>query len=193
MRQLKGTQVYKPHKLERVFLNSDVEFHDPQCRQKQAELIVQLVTAEGPIHIELVAKRLAEAWSLGRVGARMRKAVGEACHICERYGAVRKTGDFLWPARFDEIVIRKSDPSSSTPARDTEYIPTEELSAAMKLIIRDAVGISPESLMLETGRLFGFSRNGEKIQRRVTECLGQLLQRNEVIQTGESITIKNGN
>ena len=190
---LAGAKLYKEYKLmDMTNWNSGLEFHDPYTRQKQAKLIDEVVTAEGPIHVDLVAKRLAAAWGLTRVGARMQKCVLEACYISEQNGKIRKKGDFLWPVQFGEIVVRKSDPLNPTTIRDIEHIPTEELGTAMKLIIHDAVGMSPEILLQETSRLFGFNRNGEKIRQRMSESLSGLIQKKEVIQTGDSVTLPNG-
>lgn len=40
---------------------SDQEFHDPSCTTRHAEGIAQVVAEEGPVHIDVVARRLATA------------------------------------------------------------------------------------------------------------------------------------
>ena len=73
------------------------EFHYPQYRKKQSELLAEVVSKEGPIHIELATKRVIAAWGLTRAGVRIIEAIAEAVRLCESMSLLEKRGDFLGP------------------------------------------------------------------------------------------------
>jgi hypothetical protein len=170
---------------------SFMEFHDPSCRQEQCRLLNRVVNLEGPIHIELATQRLLDAWGKASAGTRIRNAVQEAISLNERRGLLMRKGDFLWPYPPDSrsTVIRSPDTDDPNSVREIKYIPSEEIHNAMLLIVRHTIGISLESLILETARLFGFSRVGAQIRDRLM-AESKFLQRRKIIEiSGGVVTL----
>jgi len=157
------------------------DFHLPEYRLEQGNLIVKIVRKEGPIHIQLVAKRLVTAWGLSRTGNRIMKAVNEAV----RYGEIRnlfiKKVDFLWPCSLTNIYVRT--PVSGIPEsfRDIEHIAPEEIQVAIKIIIQHALSIGKESLITETARIFGFNRTSDTIKEYILKEY-KFLKKNGIIK-----------
>lgn len=171
---LPGTVPYRAHALVRNYYSAG-EFHEPQCRGEQCQLLAELVAGEGPIHIKLAARRLAELWGNQQVGVRMMRAVEQAADFCERNGALRRAGDFLWPADLQEVAVRVPAEGAPESFRDVEHIPPEELRAAMILVAGHAVGISSDSLLAETAKLFGVARVSGRIRERLQTRLEELI------------------
>ena len=73
--------------------------------------------------------------------------------------------------------------------RSIEHIPDEEIYGAMLLILEQCVGMQSDALVVETARLFGFSKTGEKIRNRLKVCLEQLQSNGEIVYMGGSITL----
>jgi hypothetical protein len=128
-------------------------------------------------------RRLLDAWGKASAGARIRNAVQEAISLNERSRLLMCKGDFLWPYPPDSrrTVIRSPDASDPDSVREIKYIPSEEIHNAMLLIVRHTIGISLESLISETARLFGFSRVGAQIRDRLM-AESKFLQRRKTIE-----------
>ncbi|WP_346355291.1 DUF3320 domain-containing protein [Azotosporobacter soli] len=185
---LNGTEVYQSYTVGGV--SSHYDFHQLEARWSHISNMTKLAKQEGPIHIDVVAKRLADAWSLARVGSKIRRTVDAACEEAQQQGAIRERNGFLWPLPLPEqICVRVPIEGRPESQRKIEHIASEEICQAMQLILQEAIGISRESLIQETARLFGFQRSGEQVQARLEECLSYCLDNQTMVVTGESITL----
>jgi hypothetical protein len=59
----------------------------------------------------------------------------------------------------------------------------------MKLIARYALGISAESLIVETAKVFGFSHGGEKSRKRIYEIYKRLLWEKKLVCNNDVVTV----
>src|ERR1700674_2387062 len=127
------------------------DFYAPESRTYQAELIAQIVAAEGPIHLTVVAHRLSNAWGMARTGARIMEVIGAAVQRAQRTNGVIKKGDFLWPARMlpielSSLPVRIPRDGIDETFRDVEHVAPEEVQRTMLLIVEHVLGIKSEAL-----------------------------------------------
>jgi len=167
--------------------NSDLLFHLPQYRERQCTMLRNIVNVEGPIHKELASKRLLKTWGISRMGNKVEDAIEEAINMCERRGQVNCVGDFIWPSKLKEVGVRIPDDDNPETIRSIEHIPPEEIQAAMMLITKLAVGITKESLIKETARLFGFDRTGDHIVRSILREYNKLIKSGDIKRNGNSL------
>jgi hypothetical protein len=59
----------------------------------------------------------------------------------------------------------------------------------MKLIARYALGISAESLIVETAKVFGFTRSGEKSRKRFSDVYKRLLWEKKLFCANDMVTV----
>jgi hypothetical protein len=85
--------------------------------------------------------------------------------------------------------VRVPVPSAPESKRILEYIPPEEIENAIKLIAQYALGISVESLIDETAKVFGFSPGGEKSRKRIYEIYRRLLWEKKLRCTDDVVTV----
>ena len=165
------------------------EFHLQENRQLQSSLLEELVKEEGPIHFDYAVKRLASAWGVKRKNSKIVHAVSEALNLLLINRKVIVKGNFLWPPELQEAQVRV--PVSGVPEskRKLEHIPPEEIEKAMKTIAQYALGISAESLIAETAKVFGFSRTGEKSRKRFSDIYKRLLWEKKLICTNNLVTV----
>jgi very-short-patch-repair endonuclease len=152
------------------------QFHYSVNRAEQTRLLAILVKEEGPIHFDCAVQRLTAAWGLKRAGPNIVRAVREAVSSCCQTGLIEIKGDFLWPPTHKEIAVRMPVPDVPESMRRLEHIPPEEIEKAMQLIVTRAVGISVDSLVVETARIFGFSRTGNDIRAMLVKVCQKMLQ-----------------
>jgi hypothetical protein len=165
------------------------EFHFPENRKLQSTLLEELVKEEGPVHFDYAVQRLASAWGLKRAGPKVAQAVREALAPLLQNRRVTVKGGFLWPAELEDVPVRVPVAGVPESKRPPEQIPPEEIEKAMILITKYALGISVESLIVETARVFGFNRTGENIRDRIYEIYKRLLWERKLICTNDVVTL----
>ncbi|MBN1244312.1 DUF3320 domain-containing protein [Candidatus Bathyarchaeota archaeon] len=165
------------------------EFHFQENCQLQARLLEELIQNEGPIHFDYAVKRLVSAWGLKRKNPKIVHAVREALNLLIVKEKVIVKGNFLWPPELQEVQARA--PVSGVPEskRKPEHIPPEEIENAMKAIAQYALGISAESLIAETAKVFGFNHTGEKSRKRFSDIYKRLLWEKKLICDNDLVTV----
>ena len=165
------------------------EFQFPENRQLHAQLLEELIQNEGPIHFDYAVKRLVSAWGLKRKNSNIVSAVREALNILILKDKVVVKGNFLWPPELQDATARVPVYKVSESKREPAHIPPEEIEDAMKTVVQYALGISAESLISETAKVFGFSRVGEKSRKRFSDVYKRLLWEKKLICDNDLVTV----
>jgi hypothetical protein len=97
-------------------------------------------------------------------------------------------GSFLWPPTLKEVAIRVPVEGIPESKRKLEYIPPEEVENAMKLIAQYALGISDDSLISETAKVFGLNHSGDKSKEYFSEILKRLVRERKLASKDNVIT-----
>ncbi len=153
-------------------------------------MLKEVVDVEGPIHLELATRRLADRWGLQRVGSRMMDAVKKALRLLTSKNLIERRDDFLWPQQNDfTLQVRRPDPNDEATIRKIELIPREELELAIQYLVRDAISIPDDQVLTQVARVFGFDRTGANIRERMERILGQMLQEGILVRKGERVSL----
>ncbi|MEV4952462.1 DUF3320 domain-containing protein [Paenarthrobacter nitroguajacolicus] len=142
------------------------------------EAIQTLVEHEAPLHLDVAYERLRDWWNIGRIGANIRSNI---LHAVQRAQVVRD-GDFLMVPGGDVMSVR-------TPAgkvsRKVEQVHLEELAVAAVHTIRDVGAITRSEVVQGVARVFGWTRTGSSVERRINEAIDRLVSSGEIVGTGE--------
>jgi very-short-patch-repair endonuclease len=175
------------------------EFHMPWNRGEQCRLLTGLVEKEGPIHIDYAVQRLSDAWGVRRAGPRVTDTSKQVVRLCSGSRLISVKGEFLWPVSNGDFAGAEQNVSVRVPVpgvpyshRQIEHIPPEEIKNAMKLIVRYAMSLGLESLIVETARVFGFDRAGSQITSRLEEICKEMLTKDELSYGNDLITLPKG-
>jgi len=152
------------------------EFHFPENRENQTKLLAELITNEGPIHFEYAVGRLAITWGIKQVTPKINHAVKEALNNLLRQQKVTIKGSFLWPVELKETPIRIPTTGVPESKRKPQYISPEEVESAMRQVAQYALGISDESLIAETAKVFGVNHTGEEAKTVFSDVLKRLIR-----------------
>ena len=168
-----------------------VEFHDPSARRVLLLMMQEVIDVEGPVHLEVLLRRLAERWGLQKSGRRMKDTVKKTLGVLLKEGEAEKRGHFVWPKtnKFS-LKVRRPDQDDSATIRKVEFIPDEELELAIKNIVRDALSISREDILTQVARVFGFDRTGHRIRRRLERILGLMIQHGTLVEKEARLSLK---
>ena len=133
-----------------------VELHEVAVGQ-WANWIAQVVTAESPVHVDVVVRRIADACGIKRVGNRIRAAYDKAVRYAARQRLVKVDGDILLlPSQGTTPMRSRADVPSYE--KQMKFIAHSEIAAVMMALIDRAYGYSEEDIIADTGRALGFLR-----------------------------------
>ena len=140
-----------------------------------AEVVREIVVVEGPIHVNLVARRVAGSFGKGRTGGRIADATRTALRQAERQGG----GDLLMRRDFwltqeqnEQIPIR--DRSAAGGGADkAAMLPPMEIVAAAELVEGESGRMEQDDLIREVSRVLGFKRAGTDLRRVIGDALDE--------------------
>ncbi|MGK9119067.1 DUF3320 domain-containing protein [Olivibacter jilunii] len=149
-----------------------------------SQWIGHVVQVEGPVHFEEVARRIADANGVSKIGSRIRAVLEDAVHFAEQGGLVERRSDFLWSAGNSELVIR--DRSSLPPnAKKLQFIAPEELHLAIKRVVEESIAIQPDVAVPLIAKLFGFARVMEDMRKQLLDRIDDAVEKGVVIKEGD--------
>ncbi len=157
------------------------EFHFPENRETQTRLLAELVEKEGPVHFDYAVERLAAVWGTKQITSKVTQAVKESLNVLLRERKVVIKGSFLWPVQLKETPIRVPVQGVPESKRKPEYIAPEEVESAMTLVAQYALGISDDSLIAETAKVFGLNHSGQGAKELFSEVLKRLVRERKLV------------
>ncbi len=151
----------------------------PRHLPELGKVIEQVLAAEAPIHLDLLARRVGAYFGVGRVTQRVtdqiRSALLGRCKLVDEEGIVwRRDQD---PTAVPAVRVAGSSP---TGRREIGEIPLSELASAARIVVERAAGIATTDLVRDAARLIGFARITQQISDRVAQGV-RLAQIREMI------------
>ncbi len=150
----------EPYRKADIRVKSMIEPHEAPI-STLALLVRQIVEAEGPIHLEEVARRISAAFGKTKAGSRIQSAADQAVAY-----TVRTIPDIMLVGRFVLTRQQSDDPKPRDRSNidggplKAEYLPPMELEAAAKLILRESGGIERDDHVRAIAKLLGYQRVG---------------------------------
>jgi len=133
-----------------------VELHEFEPA-RMADLVAEVVAVEGPVHIDVVTRRISEAAGLQRAGSRIRAAVARGAEHAQRQGRVRRDDCFLRDSA--ERAVRFRDRGGLEPwEKSAGFLPPEEVKAALVETIQAAFSMPRDEAIGATVRALGIRR-----------------------------------
>jgi hypothetical protein len=132
------------------------DFFTPMSAQRLREQIQAVLNQEAPLHEDLLARRILDAWGLSKLTPRVRQRIDEQTGELAKRGIVLIQGEFLWSST--------CSPSQYTgfrgahAEREAAQLPPEEVANAAESVLSQALSLGREDLLRETGRLIGIQR-----------------------------------
>jgi very-short-patch-repair endonuclease len=120
--------------------------------------IAYVVDVESPVHVDDLASRIAGMWGVSRVGSRIEAKVSDALTSASRSGVVVKRGDFVWAKSATALGAEVPVRSRAGMRITAERVPSEEIQAAIALVLRAAGGMTRDELFAEVRQVLGVGR-----------------------------------
>jgi len=144
------------------------------------KVIDQVLAAEAPMHVDLLARRVGAYFGIARLTQRVTNQVRVALAGRGRWG---DEADVVWRLDQDPAgvpAVRVAGQGTSA-RREIAEVPLCEIAAAARIVVERAVGIPANDLVRDAARLLGFSRITERVIGRIATGV-RLAARRELIQ-----------
>ncbi|HJW75648.1 MAG TPA: DUF3320 domain-containing protein [Thermoleophilia bacterium] len=167
------------------------DLHDPTCSGRVRDQIVEVVLAEGPIHQELVARRLASRFGIQRLTVRVAQRITDLVDQLQGERQVLRRSEFVWPGDLDPESYRdfRRAAVDDQPTRDLDMIAPEEIANAASALLEDAGSLDRAALAREVARLFGIQRLGNSVRECVERGLELLVMSGRAAIRGDRIHV----
>ena len=182
-----GWAPFQPLNPEKLGDSESFSRRDQTDRQKQ--VLQQLIVQEGPVHLERVSRFLVQAYGMTRIGTRAAQRVKDLVQELSRAGSCREAGDFLWPATLDPVrdfPAPRGAPTDGEP-RPPEYIAPEEMAAAARVLLNQAVSLPRGELARVVALSLGFRRVTPRTLPFFQAGIQVLVDRGLAVADGERI------
>lgn len=153
------------------------KYSEQQILLTLAKEMKKVIITESPIHRELLYKRLAPVFNQQKVSDTVKKYTDYLLRNMTESFIVDKE-DFVWCNPRNKVIPRI--PKGGDSQRPIEYIPYEEIGAAMLSIISNTLGITTDELIIECASAFGYERKGPKIKVRMSKAIDHLIDHGEI-------------
>jgi hypothetical protein len=156
-----------------------------------ASWVTDVVRVESPVHVNEVARRIADAAGCSRIGSRIQGILDGACRHALGYGKICRQGCFLWLKEMRQPIPRDRSrlPASS---RKLEFVAPEELAAAIERVVSEAYGMVPDHIPSAVCRLLGFSRVSGEIRAQVALMVDLMVANKRLVAQGDHLVLRTG-
>lgn len=136
-----------------------------------AEIVVEIVKSEGPIHPEEVTRRIASSFGKARTGRRIQAAVNQALIKAKLQEQVLSEGGF-WLTAEQKMEPPVRDRTAETqPTTKAIYLCPLEIRAAAAMIENENGAVEPVEMIRAVARLLGYLRAGRDLQTQIAMAL----------------------
>jgi hypothetical protein len=148
------------------------------------DCVLQVVEHEGPVHPEVIVRRLRRRWNADNLKSRFRNAVDDAIRYLIRDKKIRYVDNtFLVLASSPPYaIVRVPVSGNASTERTIDEVSRRELRSAMIYLLREGREIGRSDLCVRVARIFGWSRTGARIIEQLDEQFEILLADNYIVQ-----------
>lgn len=127
------------------------------------------VRQNGPIKYDTAIQTYLDVWAQSRVGKKVKRAFKNGVRELKRQNEIYEHDSFLWPKRNElDFKVRVNTESAT---RSIDEVPKEELAKAVVILLEEGGKMTRNDLVLETTRLIGYQRRGNRIKERVQDAI----------------------
>ena len=150
------------------------------------DAIVEIVEVEGPVHYDVVVRRLLDHHRMVGRNAQFRESIATTVRSALSSRSIRMQDEFLWRRKW-QLTRKPRIPGSGSARRKIEHISPIELKTAMLMTVREMFGGSEEEVLRQTARNLGYRRSGSRITRRLSEVFAKMLNDGDLAESFGSI------
>lgn len=134
-------------------------------------IVIEIVKAEGPIQLEEVARRYAQAFGKDKAGSRILNVTAQGLRNAVRIGAIKSADNFYFTVEQETQPPVRDRSAESGATLKASSISMIEIREALRIAREDNAGGNDGELIRSAARLLGFRRVGSDLQARLASGL----------------------
>lgn len=158
-------------------------------KAKISDVLVKVVSCEGPIHRDEARRRVIQHWGMNNVKSAIRSIMQGVERFSTKGNKIVRKGKFFWPLKMKQVKIRFRDINGIM--KKIELICPEEIEESFKFVLKKEFSIPYDNLITQTAKLLGFNRTGEGIYSSLGKRLDNLIKREVVLRKDERLFLAN--
>jgi uncharacterized protein YfeS len=151
--------------------------------------VTQIVNVESPVHIDEIARRIAEAAYIGRVSEKLKNAVLEASYRASHLGKIRLIDGFCWTLEKQTPYLRNRYLLGSS-SKKLDFIVADEIRDAIRHCLKESYGISIHELpKVVVKLLLGFDRLSNENKERISDEIAKMVSDGIITESDDTVSI----
>ncbi|TFV62290.1 UNVERIFIED_ORG: DNA helicase, partial [Bacillus sp. AZ43] len=134
------------------------------------------IKAEGPIHVDRLAKLTVNAFGLNRSSEARKKA------LLSLLPPSAVIGDYLWPEGTSPESYEGFRRQTASTDRPIDHVAPEEIGNAMAALCRASAGMMADELLTQTAAIFGYKRRTPTVTPALEAALKVALHRGRLVE-----------
>ena len=167
-----------------------IDFKDVGSRGDIAKAIEQFVDVEGPVHEDLLQKRVVNAFGIARTGSLVKEAYDRALADVTRARSIQRISKVFFTTATTDVRVRMPSVDADSNRIVGHVAPVERQEAIRRLVL-DVHRIDREDLLVAFARLFGWKRAGVDIRSAFDGDVKALVNARS-IQVGRDLQVTPG-
>ena len=164
-----------------IIIKSPAEIYEDEM--KLATAIMDIVAAEGPVHVDTVVRRLRESCGLARAGTKFKNTILETIDRNESHLLLIREKDFLF-IDYDSIKVRKR------VKPNIDLISEVEIEKAIDLVLSFEKSLKVQELAKNVSRAFGFRSTSKKTSAKITLVIDAMIGKGVLINNNGKIEFR---
>ena len=167
--------------IEDLIIKSPAEIYEDEM--KLATAIMDIVAAEGPVHVDTVVRRFRESCGLSRAGTKFKNTILETIDRNEAHLLLIREKDFLF-IDYDSIKVRKR------VKPNIDLISEVEIEKAIDLVLSFEKSLKVSELAKNVSRAFGFRSTSKKTSSKITLVIDSMIGKGVLINNNGKIEFR---
>ncbi|HEX9983587.1 MAG TPA: DUF3320 domain-containing protein [Thermoanaerobaculia bacterium] len=148
-----------------------------------AVAVEDVVTVEGPVHVDEVVRRIRTLWGLQRAGNRIREAIEQATRLAISQRRITADGEFL---HLPNGPVRPRRRNGDPPAK-IDLIADAEIVAAVHHVLRTQFATEHDDLVSAAARRLGIQSTSGGVFARIAEVIAVEVARGGLSASGDVV------
>ena len=167
--------------IENLIIQSPSEIYEDE--KKLATAVMDIVAAEGPVHVDTVIRRLREGCGLSRAGTKFKNTILEVIDRNENHLLLIRENDFLF-IDYDSVKVRKR------VKPNIDLISEVEIEKAIDLVLSFEKSLKVQELAKSVSRTFGFRSTSKKTSNKITLVIDSMIGKGILINNNGKIEFR---
>jgi len=167
--------------IENLIIQSPSEIYEDE--KKLATAVMDIVAAEGPVHVDTVIRRLREGCGLSRAGTKFKNTILDVIDRNENHLLLIRENDFLF-IDYDSVKVRKR------VKPNIDLISEVEIEKAIDLVLSFEKSLKVQDLAKNVSRTFGFRSTSKKTSNKITLVIDSMIGKGILVNNNGKIEFR---